>query len=423
MSKAVAGLPGYGGHVPTCLQPLLATSTNVTKRVNVTERHEPSQPHLSTDVTKTVPEPFGELPPHETYLLPKRALGAQSIYTTDAPPPVKEFARPFTKTSPAPQNRGDLPEHRPFNDETTSRSMGENFVESATDRRFYSSLITDRAPAEDTLHRLQEGREISAKGHKATPGLLTLRHTPEMDAAGLPNLSKPVFKNPPCRPLAAVELPAAADLCKFTGYATQATSYALEYGTRGDNPRDKYPKAPMGFVAGASTKDLFRGTVKDVVPTGTAIPGYMGHVPANPSNVAKIRGDADPLRNHSKETIRMQSRNELPGYGGFSPKSCYNDLGRSLEPTKGALTTSGRAAQQVIEGEVEQALNSRDFAKPHATKHFFTRGGGEDNSLIADLYFSKFRPMEGRMKHGSTTDQRWINENQLKRSHVATGSA
>eukprot|EP00998_Keelungia_sp_KM082_P010563 NODE_6763_length_622_cov_14.157576_g6740_i0.p1 GENE.NODE_6763_length_622_cov_14.157576_g6740_i0~~NODE_6763_length_622_cov_14.157576_g6740_i0.p1 ORF type:complete len:164 (+),score=37.02 NODE_6763_length_622_cov_14.157576_g6740_i0:44-493(+) len=148
----------------------------------------------------------------------------------------------------------------------------------------------------------------------------------------------------------------------------------------------------------------------------------MGHVPRSRDNRGKMRGDADPMRFHAKDNLLITTETDMPGYSGHKPRSLMNDTGRERQPNL-EMTTSGRHSKYVMEDQVETAMNKRDHAKGHATKSFFSRGGGEDSSLVADLYFQRYRPFEGYMKHGSKTEQKWVSDSQLFRTHIAHGGA
>jgi hypothetical protein len=143
----------------------------------------------------------------------------------------------------------------------------------------------------------------------------------------------------------------------------------------------------------------------------------MGHVPSAEQNVAKVNGDNDLLRPMAKSNLMTTVGNDLPGYSGHKPKSIYNDTCKAMAPDL-SQTTSGRFSAHVASDAQEKAMNQRDHAKSHATKSFFTRGGGEDTSLVSDMFFAKYRPYDGRMKHGTKQEQKWVSEVQLKKSVI-----
>lgn len=49
-----------------------------------------------------------------------------------------------------------------------------------------------------------------------------------------------------------------------------------------------------------------------------------------------------------------------------------------------------------------------------------TVGGGASTSH--DFYYTSFRPMEGTLRQGMKSSQKWITEDQLKLSHMELGS-
>eukprot|EP00906_Rhabdomonas_costata_P014425 RCo020745 len=95
-----AEMPGYGGYIPGCQQPILPVHTRITERVPLAQRHHRSQngpapllPPLSpedspmaTSLTAS-PTMTATLGPSDSLLLPKRTANGPSVYMSDYKPP------------------------------------------------------------------------------------------------------------------------------------------------------------------------------------------------------------------------------------------------------------------------------------------------------------------------------------------------
>eukprot|EP00771_Trimastix_marina_P003229 gnl/Trimastix_PCT/4448.p1 GENE.gnl/Trimastix_PCT/4448~~gnl/Trimastix_PCT/4448.p1 ORF type:complete len:160 (-),score=8.85 gnl/Trimastix_PCT/4448:202-681(-) len=105
------------------------------------------------------------------------------------------------------------------------------------------------------------------------------------------------------------------------------TTNMRDFGTRGSNPRDRYPRHDLGFSGASSMLHLFEGTPKAT----QHIPGYQGHVPR--SECVEINSD---LRSQAEGTRVRPVKNgwtnlyenymhNTPHYTGYVPKSVFND--------------------------------------------------------------------------------------------------
>lgn len=112
--------------------------------------------------------------------------------------------------------------------------------------------------------------------------------------------------------------------------ATRAQSgYAMDFGRNGSNPLDRHipSDGKTSISKNATTRDLFLGSTKAT----SRLPGYSGHVPAEPRNLSQLAGDAVP---NVKDHLVFNYRENVPGYTGHRPRAAVNDrLIRSHRPS------------------------------------------------------------------------------------------
>uniref|UniRef100_A0A6U4PCQ7 Uncharacterized protein n=1 Tax=Neobodo designis TaxID=312471 RepID=A0A6U4PCQ7_NEODS len=169
------------------------------------------------------------------------------------------------------------------------------------------------------------------------------------------------------------------------------------------------------LVEGATSRDLFAGTAKAFEDVAS---GYMGHVPANPANVARVRGAGDQLRAHMKtvDTVTAPTHNSttslLRAKLQAAQAAAEQEIGRPLTPK----TTSAFYVTQAASAADEKRINRVECGRRNAVRGFFTRGVGEQDDLVADQFCLRYRPLEGAMRHGPPHEQSWINDSELRRN-------
>mmetsp|Transcript_10897 Transcript_10897/g.40630 ORF Transcript_10897/g.40630 Transcript_10897/m.40630 type:complete len:403 (+) Transcript_10897:2295-3503(+) len=165
----------------------------------------------------------------------------------------------------------------------------------------------------------------------------------------------------------------------------------------------------------STTMDLQYGTAK---ASGHISGGFTGHVPAHPSNRAKMfdrGGRPDPKRMGLRDQLRHTVSSNLPGYTGFQPSSTKNFLGRMLSHEK-------KTENEIAHCELPvNPYNTREFGNSSTTvQQFFTHAANTSSDGLADAqkYFNRIRPLEGQIKLGAKTERGWVADNVLKRSFI-----
>lgn len=166
------------------------------------------------------------------------------------------------------------------------------------------------------------------------------------------------------------------------------------------------------LVEGASSKDLFAGTSK---ASEEVVSGFMGHVPANPSNVSKVKGASDQLRAHTKTFVTVTAPK------GNSNTSLIRDKLRAAAEAAEKIgdyqpKTSTAFYQSQAARSDERAVNRVECGRKNAVRGFFSRGVGEQDDLVADQFCSRYRPLEGMMRHGAPGSHSWVSDVDLRRS-------
>lgn len=119
---------------------------------------------------------------------------------------------------------------------------------------------------------------------------------------------------------------------------TPNSSYLIDYGAYGDNPRDRPYMRKRGMAS--TTSDLNPGTSRDT----NQIPGYAGFLPLtfhNPQVVAHAHGpeDIESLHPTPRNTLRLFHSDNIPGYAGHKPLSCRNYRGECRAGSDADTTT------------------------------------------------------------------------------------
>ncbi|KAE8886851.1 hypothetical protein PF005_g8403 [Phytophthora fragariae] len=120
--------------------------------------------------------------------------------------------------------------------------------------------------------------------------------------------------------------------------STPASSYQMDFGTYGENPRDR-PYMRMRGMA-SSTMDLNPGTSR----VTNQIPGYAGFLPLashNAEALAHANGpeDIDSLHPTPRAALRLFHSDNIPGYTGHKPVDCVNYRGECRAGSDPGTTT------------------------------------------------------------------------------------
>ncbi|KAG7388876.1 ATPase, P-type (transporting), HAD super, sub IC [Phytophthora pseudosyringae] len=120
--------------------------------------------------------------------------------------------------------------------------------------------------------------------------------------------------------------------------STPASSYQKDFGTYGENPRDR-PYMRMRGMA-STTTDLNPGTSS----VTNQIPGYAGFVPLTSHSaeaVAQANGpeQIEGLRPTPRVALRLFHSDNIPGYTGHKPVECVNYRGECRAGSDPGTTT------------------------------------------------------------------------------------
>lgn len=114
---------------------------------------------------------------------------------------------------------------------------------------------------------------------------------------------------------------------------TPASSYKIDYGAYGDEPRDRPYMRQRGMAS--TTADLTPGTSQNT----QQIPGYAGFLPRAQHNPhALAQADGAVLRS-PRDDLRLYHSDNLPGYTGHKPVDCANYRGECRAGSDPSTTT------------------------------------------------------------------------------------
>ncbi|TYZ66534.1 hypothetical protein PybrP1_006386 [[Pythium] brassicae (nom. inval.)] len=114
---------------------------------------------------------------------------------------------------------------------------------------------------------------------------------------------------------------------------TPASSYKIDYGAYGDQPRDRPYMRKRGMAS--TTADLTPGTSQNT----QQIPGYAGFLPRAQHNPHAL-AQADGAVLHSpRDDLRLYHSDNLPGYTGHKPVDCANYRGECRAGSDPSTTT------------------------------------------------------------------------------------
>ena len=269
VGRANKPYPGYAGYVPSwSIAGTTKTTCGPTERLNVSDRHLASQPD------KTISAPG------------KTVYASDCAVTVEKKSPREPVVPAHKQSSPS----------KGFVGSTMQRDAAVTLTGMPKDDKYYTNL--KKMQAQDleahvslTEHnRKGEALLNSKKGRGGATGLACLHQPPAVSQASerrdpripdLPPSPKHGSEASPMMSPQASEGPTGG--VKLNRGNMAPTSYSYTFGRRGENPRDRMPFHKEHFADCSTTHDLACGTAKSVA--SKRIPGYMGHVPSNPSNV------------------------------------------------------------------------------------------------------------------------------------------
>ena len=103
----------------------------------------------------------------------------------------------------------------------------------------------------------------------------------------------------------------------------------------------------------ASARDMFPGTAKS---RADILPGYLAHVPADESNMAKLHGETDVLRAYTKAGASVSGTSSLAKLARITGRS----------PSDKVKTSQGFYLEQAASAGQEKGLNKVKFGKKTA---------------------------------------------------------
>ena len=409
MSEPNKPLPGYGGFVPKSEVEVMPDKTAMNKRMPLDQRVTPlqatrravSQPAHTSDEAKSR---------IRSYFLPKRHVG-YTTYTEQSTDYVKSAADvpPRAKEPISESDKQALPKFVAKTEKQIATHTANGQVPD-----YFSRVRKIEKEDDDARRNVTVAPTRSGAAHNLRT--VDISRKRENDESLRP--PKEEFVRVQKRTPNGLPPPAPCEQVKLTALPPH-TSHELEFA----DPRPRMDTllktaateqmsktATKLMTLTASTRDMFEGTAK---ARSDVIPGYMGHVPAAKSNTQKVKADAEVLRQFSKCSVRLSAPPAVvPGYGGYCP-----DSGTELDLSKGALTASQRMQADVVNDVGHECLmNKRDgTGRKNAVRGFFSSGVGQQDSIIADQFCSRYRPLEGVMKMGPPSQRNWTTEKELRR--------
>lgn len=120
--------------------------------------------------------------------------------------------------------------------------------------------------------------------------------------------------------------------------STPASSYQLDFGTYGANPRDRPYMRRRGMAS--TTSDLNPGTSR----VTNQVPGYAGFLPLTSHNAQAVAQSSGPeeiesLHPTPRVALRLFHSDNIPGYTGHKPVDCVNYRGECRAGSDPGTTT------------------------------------------------------------------------------------
>lgn len=282
-----AQYPGYTGHISKQIEPVLQLKTGVSSRSSLTDRIKPTQAIKES----TEPEPI------RCYFLPKRHVG-----TTSYAECTSTYVKSSSDVPPRRKEPKPAVEHIPTQFEArTCLQVSQQSVASPPPANFFSTVRKIEKSDDDNRGSLvvaptRSGAALNLRN-------VDIMRKRETDSS----LAPPKIQFSPFvrREKNGVPPPTASETVHFT-HISPLTSNQLEFANPTLLAQQTLTKAHNSLRRAlsetASTGDMFSGTAKS---REELIPCYMGHVPAHPKNLLRLKGDGDSLRQHSKCAINV----------------------------------------------------------------------------------------------------------------------
>lgn len=405
--------PGFSGYVPPGDAQVVQVKTHMSERVPLAERVRSIKLHRAAAMT---PDPRTAGPaPGASVFLPKRHVGSTTYSdatnatyvrsANDVPPRATEHSIIGDSTaSPARISTK-------FNGTTVAREATGTYAE-AEDASFFSRVRQTERQDDDARHSLEDPKTRSgaAKNLRCTAIQTKREQNPEF--APKPQRFTPV---PRVRPNAMPQ--SGSSLVKFNHVTPQSTAahdfrrpvevVEESQSVLRDKSRTRLA-SDRALVECASAKDLFAGTSKSREEIAS---GFMGHVPAHPSNLHRVRGEKEMLRPFSKTFVTVTA----PSSNSMAAVIRAKHLNEGVKQP--AVTSAEYYQRLSAEAGDERRMNRVEQGRKNAVRNFFTAGVGDQDNVVADQFCTRFRPLEGAMKHGNPRNQGWISEQELRRSN------
>lgn len=414
MSEEKKPLPGYAGFVPKSSDEIMPYKTAMNARMPLEQRTVPLQ---ATKRATSVPANNGEEARGRirSYFLPKRFTGT-TTYTQQTVDYVKSSAD-VPPRAKEPKNLADSVALPKFVAKTEKQVTCGTATGGKAD--FFSTVRKIEREDDDARKNVTIAPTRSGAAHNLrTVDIMRKRE----NAAELAPQKEQLVKIAK-RPLNGLPPASVTEQVKLTGLPPQPSN-RTEYGD---------PKSGMSFLMAtaekeqsplrkqnklmtltATTRDMFAGTAKD---REDVIPGYQGHVPAARGNIGRIQGDNEILRSFSKCSVRLAQPNTVET-AQESPLRIRKPVSEMTAVEKNTmLTAAARAAEEAV-ADIggERKMNKRDgTGRKNAVRGFFSQGEGQADSVIADQFCAKYRPLEGAMKMGAPSTRNWTTEKELRR--------
>jgi hypothetical protein len=432
-------VPGFSGFIAPQQRQVLAMKTGVSERLPLAERA--AQAAHAQQRTSATPDPRNpESRFQQSCFLPKRHAGhtsygeASSAFVRSASDvPIRANERTFM-----PGVDESAAKNVAFTATTTNKESTVSYCQPENSAFFSKVRVLERQD-DDARHSLEDPKTRSGAALNLRCSAIQKKREHDPTLAPEPLKFRPVERARPSetavgpvpRRSASVQPTGAAASFSGSGYGkamfmASGSTQSLDF----PDPRNVATSATATFAANqgatllaadramvttATSRDLMAGTAK---ASADVCSGYMGHVPANPTNVARVRGSGDNLRAHAKSfaTVTAPTFNSTTSLLRAKIASAQQAAEAMTGKPPTPRTASGYFQQAAAISKDERAMNRVEVGRKNAVRGFFTRGLGEQDDLVADQFCLRFRPLEGAMRHGPPCTQGWISDTELRRS-------
>jgi hypothetical protein len=235
---------------------------------------------------------------------------------------------------------------------TTCQSNTDSYVQGGRDPSFFSRARRAEQVDDSMRHTLDTIPTRSGASHnQRTVDIMRKRE----ECAEL-KPPKETFMIPPRRPLNGEPPKTALESVRFT-YTVPDSSQQLDF----KQPSSIIPShlgqkmniQRRALSETASARDMFPGTAKS---RADILPGYLAHVPADESNIAKLHGETDVLRAYTKAGASVSGSSSLAKLARISGRSASDKI----------KTSQGFYLEQAASAGNEKSLNKVAFGKKTA---------------------------------------------------------